>query len=319
MNTGELMLVPASAPGRFGVEFHDNGVEFHDNGTVTNGFYGTYDWLKQTGEETKKPRFGYHYNDSTFSPYPNWKTSSEMVNLFDFVHVPTRFADEKRADDGTVEREPGKINLNTVTEEAWNTLKNGRDDFPDYGTFRKYREPDEYNEYPSEFRPFRSPSAATLVPPLKAPDTIVGTPIDATLFRLEELIDDGADNPYLALEKAMRLSDVTTVRSNVFAVWITVGYFNAEQFEDFNRFREKYPDSAIPHITNENFKAVYPDGCVLGVEKGLDDGTVRRHRAFYLIDRSMLPAGFPFQRGGPMDTDEKNAVRDKVVIRKTEL
>jgi hypothetical protein len=35
----------------------------------------------------------------------------------------------------------------------------------------------------------------------------------------------------------------------------------------------------------------HPDGFALGQELGLDDGSNRRHRAFYLIDRS-IPAAY---------------------------
>jgi hypothetical protein len=61
----------------------------------------------------------------------------------------------------------------------------------------------------------------------------------------------------------MRLPNLVTTRSNVYAVWITVGYFHT-------------------------------DGTTLGGEAGSDTGEIERHRAFYLIDRS-VPVGF--QRG----------------------
>ena len=302
MNTGELMLVPASAPGRFGVEFHDNGDE-------SDSFYGIYDWLKQTGPNDDKPRFSYHYDGSTFSPYPNWAgdnlagtpaTPSEMVRLFDFVHVPTKFAGT-RDDDGYVFREPGKFNLNTITEEGWKALANGRTNFPSYDEFDQYRRKFKDDPaYPSEYKPFRSPSAVNLVPPLDGnPDALVGTPTSTTLLELENLIVNDADNPYMALENAMRLSDVTTARSNVFAVWMTVGYFEVEKFDNYSTWSNKY-GSQLSHIVSDAmYEAVYPDGCVLGAEKGLNDGTVRRHRAFYLIDRS-VPVG-NFERGKKLD------------------
>ena len=319
MNTGELMLVPASAPGRFGIEFHDNG---------SNNFYGIYDWLTQTGPDTTdKPRFGYSYGDYTFSPYPNWAgeqpggAPSGMARLFEFVHVPSKFADATRRADGTVDREPGKFNLNTITEEGWEALRNGRDlsVFPSYAAFREYRQwSDEPNDpaYPSEFRPFRSPSATSLVPPLDSdPIALVGEPTSATLLDLG-LIADDAINPYMALENVMRLSDVTTTRSNVFAIWITVGYFEVKKFESYAALIDPneggYPHLA-DHITPAMFDTVYPGGYVLGAEKGLNDGTVRRHRAFYLIDRS-IPISVEFQRGEHTLDDVRS-----IIIRKTSL
>jgi len=264
MNTGELMLVPASAPGRFGVEFHDNGTD--------TAFFGD------------TPR--YSFND--VGPYLDWgKTDSDMTRLFDFVHVPTKFAGT-RDDAGIVYREPGKFNLNTITEAGWEALANGRDGFPTYEEFRRSRHWEDVDvpgvAHPSEFRPFRSPSA-------------VETPMEATWLGLN-LIDDEADNPYLALENAMRLSDVTTAKSNVFAVWITVGYFEVEQFANLDDLQRKYPAHDFGHLTSDLFSVVYPDGYVLGAEKGLGDGTLRRHRAFYLIDRS---TPVPYRRGEELD------------------
>ena len=301
MNTGELMLVPASAPGRFGIEYHDNEDD-------ANSFYGIYDWLSQIGRGEDKPRFSYNYEGFTFSTYPNWTdenvagTPSEMVRLLDFVYVPAKFFAENRRNDGTVDREPGKINLNTVTETGWEALVSGRDGFPGYEEFRDSRKLSV--DAPSEFRPFRSPSATNLVPPLSAPggeNALVGTPASATALDLD-LIAVEAENPYLALENVMRLSDVTTTRSNVFAVWMTIGYFEVEKFETHSELQNKY---GLSHITPEMFEAVYPDGYVLGAEKGLKDGTVRRHRAFYLIDRS---SPVSFQRGVKLDGIKKDVI-----------
>jgi hypothetical protein len=118
----------------------------------------------------------------------------------------------------------------------------------------------------------------------------------------------------------MRLSDVTTTRSNVFGVWITVGYFNVEKYNNLAGLKAKYGDR-VSHIQNDPmFRAVYPDGCVLGTEMGqpggdemgLEDATVRRYRVFYLIDRS-TPIAEEFRRG--MDAEKAKAV----IVKKTVL
>jgi hypothetical protein len=54
-------------------------------------------------------------------------------------------------------------------------------------------------------------------------------------------------------------------------VWITVGYFEVEPAANLTPAR--------------------PDGYQLGVEVGIDRGQIKRHRAFYMIDRS-LPVAF---------------------------
>ena len=53
--------------------------------------------------------------------------------------------------------------------------------------------------------------------------------------------------------------------------------------------------------TQLQLNAVYPDGYQLGKELGIDTGEQVRHRAFYIIDRS-IPVGF--QRGQNLNVDK---------------
>ncbi len=92
--------------------------------------------------------------------------------------------------------------------------------------------------------------------------------------------DNTNRNPYFRYQRYQKLGNLLTTRSNVFAVWITVGYFEV--------------DPVIPD-------AAHPDGYTLGQEVGLDSGNVVRHRAFYIIDRS-IPVGF--LPGSRLNTDE---------------
>jgi hypothetical protein len=82
-----------------------------------------------------------------------------------------------------------------------------------------------------------------------------------------------ARNAYFQYQAQQRLGNLVTNRSNVYATWVTVGYFEA-----------------LPVLPS----AANPDGFQLGQEKGTDTGTIERHRAFYMFDRS-IPMGF--QRG----------------------
>ena len=72
-----------------------------------------------------------------------------------------------------------------------------------------------------------------------------------------------------------RIGSSTTTRSNVYAVWVTVGYF------------EVTPNT----VGGGGVDTVHPDGYQLGQELGIDTGDVKRHRAFYIYDRS-IPVGF---------------------------
>ncbi len=77
-----------------------------------------------------------------------------------------------------------------------------------------------------------------------------------------------------------RMANLTSTTSNVFGVWITVGFFEVEPVNQSGQFVA--PES-------------HPDGYRLGRELGSDTGNIRRHRAFYLIDRSVPVAYEPGQ------------------------
>ncbi len=98
---------------------------------------------------------------------------------------------------------------------------------------------------------------------------------------------NAAQNSFFRYLPLQRLSNLTTTRSNVYAIWITVGYFEVEKLGTYN-------------------PQVYPEGYTLGQELGVDGGDVTRHRAFYVIDRS-IPVGFV--PGEDLNTEEAILLR----------
>jgi hypothetical protein len=84
---------------------------------------------------------------------------------------------------------------------------------------------------------------------------------------------DADRNPHFAYKELQKLDNILTTRSNVYAIWITVGYFEV---------------APVP------VDAFHPDGYTLGPEIGSDSGEIVRHRAFFLFDRSIPVA---FERG----------------------
>jgi hypothetical protein len=82
----------------------------------------------------------------------------------------------------------------------------------------------------------------------------------------------GHRNAAFRYREVERLANLTTTRSNVYAIWITVGYF------------EVFPNPG-------GVDAGHPDGYQLGAELGSDAGQIERHRGFYIFDRS-IPVGF---------------------------
>jgi len=230
-----------------------------------------------------------------------------------FHHIPTY-------------REPGRINLNTLASPAvWAGLMNDlsfngtgfqEGVFGNTGFFQRflvsrrgYGPPAGQwdatllaidDQYPSRFsNPFRTSAGAALRPPIvPAPqglDPNTGREINATLLREDPLqserplfafdavvggaqiapYNDPNRNPYFRYQQYQRLGNLVTTRSNVYAVWITIGYFEVTP----------WPGGVDP---------AHPDGFQLGQELGYDSGEVRRHRAFYIFDRSIPVA---FERG----------------------
>jgi hypothetical protein len=101
--------------------------------------------------------------------------------------------------------------------------------------------------------------------------TTAAAPVNATMMRADPagqlpLIRDThayADkNAFTDKHPVSRLSNLTTGRSNVFAVYITLGFFEYD-----------------------------PTTGDLGQEAGADRGETKRYKAFYVIDRSK-PVGF---------------------------
>lgn len=94
---------------------------------------------------------------------------------------------------------------------------------------------------------------------------------------------DPSRHAYFNYAGLQRLSNLTTTRSNVYAVWITMGYFECRG----------YSPTASPKSNGSytQWAAAHPDGVELVQELGADTGDITRHRAFYIFDRS-IPVGF---------------------------
>jgi hypothetical protein len=111
---------------------------------------------------------------------------------------------------------------------------------------------------------------------------------DVTTFNNVSVYNDPLRSAAFRYQELTRLSNLVTTRSNVYAIWVTVGYFEVQPA----------PAGYDPNV--------YPDGFVLGQELGIDTGEVQRHRGFYIIDRTIPVA---FQRGDDFNTDKAVLLR----------
>lgn len=194
-------------------------------------------------------------------------------------------------------REPGRINLNTIYEPSvWNGLWGnhlpGAIPFPDFVDSRRGYGTAGSGLFaldatvPTVFaNPYRAPGTSFLIPADGSGGGNLGRlEVDNTLLRTSRttmglappaagdaprLLTNYTDlprnsdrNAFFSYQALQRMSNLVTCRSNVYALWLTIGYFEVD-----------------------------PVNGQLGQEVGLDTGTTTRHRAFYIIDRS-IPVAF---------------------------
>jgi hypothetical protein len=236
--------------------------------------------------------------------------SPHMARILDFVQTPSPFSGTSiwlnpsqfaGTGEGTAffhppfnrvytYRQPGKINLNTIlSEDAFAALMNGRANDPGveltWADFQRSRNGDPDANLPTVIAaPFRSASSSDQAPIA----ALQMNGVEATLLRKHptattprplfgsaatEAHLDPKRNPYFYHRGIQRLANLTTTHSNVYAIWITVGFFEVEEVDA---------------------DADHRDGFRLVRELGIDTGEIHRHRGFYVVDRSIPVAS---QRG----------------------
>jgi hypothetical protein len=173
------------------------------------------------------------------------------------------------------ERVPGKINLNTVwDEETFLALcdpqpSNGFNEAVAREAFKQLQKSRTVKgEAPGPGdKPFHSLSAG--LSPVTGDALLSASGLPDTLLRANENGDlllsvPSVTHPTEKYELLTKIFNNTTVRSNVFAVWVTVGFFE---------------------VTDDTTRPVK-----LGAEVGRAEGRHVRHRMFAIVDRSVLTA-----------------------------
>jgi hypothetical protein len=231
-----------------------------------------------------------------------------LENLFEVTTVPSRFAgvattvDEDTSGQSPLRvsagdcdpgvdglplnqfaayREPGRVNLNTVSDQrVWEAaVLRG----PRPAGMSTVGNADLNWSTSNLGRPGATGQPATTALQLL---TLKGGPTSTVM--VADTADPGPDpagNPQFQYLTANRLANVATTRSHVFAVWVTVGFF-------------QWDDTAKKYILDANGDPV---------ELGADTGDIRRHRGFYIFDRS-IPVAY--------ETGKDHNVRNAILLRR---
>ncbi|MDG2183217.1 MAG: hypothetical protein P8L78_16120 [Mariniblastus sp.] len=225
---------------------------------------------------------------------------ANLHRIMDYIEVPSRFVGTKdylNTDNYPQPfnflsryRVPGKVNLNTIYSDSpltsnqstiWNGLQGGFASLGggvNYQNFADSRENGNPSAMPTDFgNPFRPSDENVNVPqnvPLvtevgstllrnSASTSIGPAPETKPLFDFDNTapIYNADRNAYFRNLQRQRLGNLVTSKSSVFAVWVTVGYFEVDE-----------------------------NGLV-GAEIGADTGDVQRNRGFFMFDRS-IPMAF---------------------------
>ena len=300
----ELANVPISAPDKITYNFGLRNI---------NGSPYTRDVVEEplTGDVDLSGEFRHLLN-----LFGSDDDGAHFYRLFDYLEVPSRFiGGQVNLNLGVFNnhpfnfvpryRVPGKINLNTIyREEVWNGLMgnyvNGQGvSWNDFQNSRKgsvavttasgqvnfefagvYRNSNEADYVPiitgssadklvrhgcdtGLFRRNLGNSQGPTLPGLPDPPPFVDS--DVPFYDWPEQQNQNHishRNAYSTYDMRQRLGNLVTTRSSVFAIWITVGLFE---------------------VNNQ--------GQVTPNELGADTGDVRRHRGFFVLDRS-IPVAF---------------------------
>lgn len=315
VNPMELLQVPASTPSRLLYEFHME--PDHNAYSGHNPFVGT--------DPPYRHLLNFFQTQLTANPLvpSGLHRMFDFIDTPSRFHGSKLF--DAEGDAHPLYRDPGRVNINTVFDngDIWAALFNRPErnstveahwrhtweSRQGYGTgtvgqlklqndsptffnrpFRAfnhqrqkpYTDPDPEDELHSTiFR--KHPAPASTARPLLASKTV--NDASDSILNANLAYIDGDRHPFFRYQPLSRIANNYATTSNVYAVWVTVGYFEAEPVRR---------------------STVYPDGFRYGKELGADTGDVVRHRGFFIYDRS-IPVGF--QRGEDLNSDQGILIR----------
>jgi hypothetical protein len=137
-----------------------------------------------------------------------------------------------------------------------------------------------------------NPTTTALLPPSEPLFAVNGPP-----FSWLNMCNCPARDPFFRYQLLTKTGGFFTTRSNVYAVWVTVGFFEVQRIPSAQVGSSQFcGDSTYPNR----------DGYQLVREYGSDSGIMQRYRGFAMIDRTIPVA---FQRGENYNVDKCFLVR----------
>jgi len=322
----EVMLVPYSGSSRLLLDYSQERIN------------NPYEMSGDNVEELSAP-FGAHFGhlidfflrerkDADPAPDP----VPDMAAILDFLRTSPVFVNSQRqvplpgSSRGFVPpfdridqyREPGKVNLNTVLNSAvWGKISTAVQ-FDDLRNSRVGQVSPALQLPSAVANPFRRFHSAPWVPPVPELNDLIRSQsgdifgVNVSLLRpalnntkpLFAPAQGDSRNPFFHYRDLMRLGNLVTTRSNVYAIWVTIGYFEVQPVAEVMQPDPNVPDNFLINgmsFSPAEIAEIYPDGYMLGQELGSDTGEIKRHRAFFLFDRT-IPVGF--RRGYDLNVDQ---------------
>ena len=303
-NPYELLLVPRTSASRLLTNYRDVGELTDADGAYKNAA----DVSKPYGVDNDQPfgatRPGHHLlpltsiTDRPLDPAdPKTPAADALSKVFGYVRTPSPFAGTRtemrtHKDNGDIctdtpehfqepfnqietYREPGKINLNTIRDQrVWNALTG------DTGIGLQPGWSDINDTFTGQNNLVRTAANGRSNTLLADSNSVIGIPLFPTPTNDEQVAFDPGRSSWFRFAPLMRTAANSTARSEVYAIWVTVGLFEVESTGNLGVGVVDPYEEQGPLIQR------FPGGHRILREYGQSTGEVKRYRGFYIFDRS---------------------------------
>jgi hypothetical protein len=244
--------------------------------------------------------------DRPLGSTPKSRNANLLSRLFSYVRVPSPFAGTHAIIDSgdsstppvfrgpfnaiPTYREPGKVNINTIPDapdgdRVWNALAGLSPAAPAWSEVNQLLAANPFRTPAATGTSFRNQSLLSDAPPTASSHKPLfpAAPSGALAFSAEH-------SAWFRMHPLIQAASNTTTRSEVYAIWVTLGLFEVENTrttsdpDGFGRLKD--PNPPDPTKPDPTPLKRYHDGFRLVREYGSQSGDMKRFRAFFIFDRS---------------------------------